>query len=175
MALHASTPHSHQNMIGRRDGNSIHDNGDLDGDDDTHDSGFLNGDGGDESVGDCSRKCQSPYHSILKSHSPDEGATTEASPTARRKESAPVAVPSCSSEVQIRNESKMVVGSPSLMSLGTSPATGNMMNMWRLWDGADDDDASMEFPMIVPPARRSLSLKSKKTPPGNGIARVIHF
>ncbi|OWA52080.1 putative Protein phosphatase 1 regulatory subunit 3D [Hypsibius exemplaris] len=105
-----------------------------------------------------------PGHSILKPHSPapeeneEDDAQQTASGTGGRTESNPVSV------LPNSKENKGAFDSASLTSLGTSPGTGSMADMWRLW--VDDVEDGVEFPMIMPPARRSLSLKTKKTPPG---------
>jgi hypothetical protein len=113
-----------------------------------------------EKVGQCRLgSCKEPGHSILKCHS----VATAALDLGGREKSAPMDVP-VSGATSRKEGGAGFVGSPGFSSLGTSP-NGSLGDMLKLW--ADDvDDAGSEFPLVMPPARRSLSLKAKKTPPG---------
>lgn len=120
---------------------------------------------GSTDSGDHAPTPKEPFHSILKHRS-------SAEETEKDKEdhlvhhghlTEPIPIPATKSALALSSAH----GGPDAVvsSFGTSPGQGSLHDMWRLW--TDDGEGGSEFPIVVPPVRRSLSLKAAyKMPAG---------
>ncbi|XP_055327193.1 glycogen-binding subunit 76A-like [Paramacrobiotus metropolitanus] len=110
-----------------------------------------------------------PMHSILKTHS--------AGGDDKPARSAPVDVPmkkSASMPAASGTPASAAADSTVMGSFSSSPSHGSYQDMYKLW--GDDQEDSCEFHKIVPPARRSLSLKAHKAPPDSaGPKKMVRF